>query len=313
MLTTGDLITWQYTPDLSNTGLLWVLNHLDRYYSRYPDLTPTYLKTILIQRAVELAFRRMLVEKLVPHSFQPARNFLFPDLSDLHLGGRKCIFFCNTIEKRENIQQVLKHPSRLLQGKITLSAEELFQEPFIDQDICIIAFVLGLSSSNMEDTKKAFTNNLPVHLIHLLPADWAQPTTSVPLGRIALKTDSPEALSIQLIGKDIQKNILQEKIILQQEKRTLAPEKFLSILAVYLESPVSNKVGLSASGRKDMLIIQPWQWTNLWFYGMRIFFIGYTKRGNYRKEVHSILPDDIQLEVNTLSSLTALCKRLCEK
>ncbi len=75
MVKQGDLIRLAYTPDLTAAGIAYARQQLTQPSRRSPRSSREQFYQLVIDKAVELAFRRYLVERQVPCETAPGTTF----------------------------------------------------------------------------------------------------------------------------------------------------------------------------------------------------------------------------------------------
>ena len=288
MLTASDLLTLPYTPDLTQAGIAYACRSLPHTYNRMGG-SPIYrLRRIVAGKAVELAFRRHLGKEGVPFDTLGATPFTDPDRYDVALGGRRCDIKSFQIFDKAKILQARRDPEYILSAAALVPSDQLASDHLNDTDLYIFAFVHALITQDENDLKRAIAAGQPVSLIYPFPAAWAQPDPWRSLGSLALKTDLPSAITLELGGQDSQRSFQTEELTLLPRTRQKAKRDYYSL--AYLHAPYApeGRVGIHSPELAQTRLIQAEEWGNIWVYGMEIILAGYMTRGEFRRRARDL-------------------------
>ena len=287
MLTPSDLLRLPFTPDLTEGGIAHTIRslpHLPQTEGPPFDL----LRRRVAGAAVELAFRRYLSEQDIPYDVRGALPFTSPDRYDVVLGGRRCDLHSFLIKDRAQIVDMRKAPGVLLRAPALVPSDYHAAEGFSDHDLYLFAFLAGLTASSLEELKKAQEAGQPAYFLHALPETWARPQAWAPLGPLTLKSESDEALTVELTGQAEGREFLSCKVELPPRMRVLVREPFFALTSVHIPKLIEGRLGIHSSRRKETHIIHWHEWGNLWVYGMEIVLAGYVARSDFRRRASPV-------------------------
>jgi len=283
MITKEDFITYPYTPDLTDAGIAYACHSL-RYASNRMDNSPIqYLQRIVAGVAVEIAFRRYLATQNVPHANLSTTPFTNPDRHNISIGGRRCDIKNFLLINRNRIRATNKDPAVLLQAEGMVPVDQMKAALLSDDDIYIFAFLTALLTPNKNSLLQAQQASQPIYLIQTLPKAWARPRQWASLGKIALKSNATSPLNIILGGQGQDQNLQHEKVYLMPKHRTALEEDFYAMHYLHTPNLPEDTVGIHSPMLKDTYLIDAAQWGNIWVYGMKIIFVGYITRGEFRR------------------------------
>ena len=157
-----------------------------------------------------------------------------------------------------------------------------------DSDIYIFAFLTGLTASSQTDMAKASEAGQPIHLIHTMPKDWAKPEHWHSLGKIALKSDCDEVLTVELGGQDAERRFVSKKIKLMPRQRLETEARFHTLAYVHVDKMPSARIGIHSQKRKETYLITSHDWGNIWVYGMNVVLAGYLTRAEFRRKAREL-------------------------
>lgn len=305
MLSPTDLLRLPYTPDLTEGGIAYALLSL-------PYKTPSYdgLRRTVSQGIVELAFRRYLSQQNIPLEITTATPFTEPERFDVSLGGHRCDLKSQLISSRRKISELRHDPVSLLKTSALISSEPPIGDGFLDHDLLLFSFLLGLTAVSSSDLKKSVAANQPNHLIHLMPKKWSNPQHWNPLGRLTLKSESSAELQIEISGQDQTHRKLSRLVTLPPKTRTTLDEPFYSITSLHAKSIPSARVGIHSPNIKEAYLIPPLEWKNIWVYGMDVILAGYLTRAELRQRTRSV--KSLSLPIAELHPLPELFVRVKE-
>jgi hypothetical protein len=289
LVDSNDLIKLTYSPDLTQAGILYVCQHLSKIQSGkkgIPDFD--MLREIITQKAVELAFKRHLVQMEVPHQLVESDTFSEQDYHDIALGGRRCEVIGELVSRRADIRRMRRTPETMLNVLTLAPSVNRSSSHFGREDVVVFALVGGLVTRGWDDIKAAQAAGQPTYFIYPMPKRWTQPSEWRGLGGLALKSDTAEMLEIEIGGQDKARRFLTEKMKLPPRTRLETEKKFYSIYYLHARDAVDGRVGIHNPILKETILVQPRQWGNVWVYGTEIFLLGYMQRGEYLNNAERI-------------------------
>jgi len=290
MLTASDLLRIPYTPDLTEGGITYAGRSLPHTYNRVGGSPFDRLRKIVAGVAVELAFRRSLTQKNIPFDIKGATPFTDPDRYDVALGGHRCDIKSFLISHREQITALHAEPGLLLKAPALVPFEQYSAEGNSDSDLYLFAFLAGLIAASPNDYQKALDANQPTYLIHTMPKTWVQPHTWIPLGPLALKSESDETLRLEIGGQNSDRDFRTCKLELPPRTRVSANENFYSLAYIHVDSKPRGRLGIHSPTRKETYLIESIAWNNIWVYGMDIYLAGWITRQEFRRRA-SLIPE----------------------
>jgi hypothetical protein len=305
MLSTTDLLRLPYTPDLTEGGIAYALLSLP-----YKNLSYDGLRRTVAQAIVELAFRRYLSQQDIPFEITAATPFTDPARYDVLLGGHRCDLKFQLISNRRKISELRRDPSTLLKASALIPVEPAIGDGFLDHDLLLFAFLLGLTAVSLSDLKKATTANRPHHLLHIMPPKWRNPQHWNPLGALTLKSESGSELIVEISGQDQARGKLTRLVSLPPKTRVTLDKPFYSITSLHVKTIPTARVGIHGSTIKEAYVIPPLEWKNIWVYGMEVILAGYLSRGEFRQRTKTA--KSLSLPIATLHPLPELFVRVKE-
>jgi hypothetical protein len=283
MITTEDFISYPFTPDLTQAGIAFAHQSISFINYREESSPTHHLHRIVASVAVELAFRRYLSAKNVPHNNLGTMPFSNPDRNDIGIGGRRCDIRSFLIIDKKRIQAINKDPAKLLQAEALVPVDDMKSSQLYDGDIYIFAFLTALVTPNQHAIHKARKADQPIHLIHALPNAWASPRHWGSLGKITLKSIATDPIMIHLEGHGQNQIQQHEQISLLPQQRAIIQENFYALHCLNTADIPDNTVGIHSATLNDTHLIEATKWENIWVYGMRVIFMGYITRGEFRR------------------------------
>ena len=301
MLNPSEFISLPCSPDLVGSGIACACRSLALPGQRDGSSLYNRLRLLVAEVVVELAFRRHLNESGVPFGIFGAAPFTDPDHFDVSLGGHRCTLKTSLVSRREDISLLRHDPTGLLTAPALFPLEEFSTSEGNPDDIQVFAFLLGLITTSHHELEKVEAAGQPLSLIDPLPASWRHPTPWVPLENLALKSEADQPLSLELYGQDKERNIITTTLELSPRLRTPVPQDFYSLLCLHTHQRPAARLGLHSPTRGDAHILHPYEWGNLWVYGMNILLTGWLTRENYRRKAAVLNPGTHAALVGTLN------------
>lgn len=273
-----------YTPDLTQTGIAYATRWLAHHPDRLGKAPIQGLHAIVVETAVELAFRRYLAEEKVPYGNLGAAPFSDPERYTILLGGRRVAFQTTLVHQRDAIHRLRQEPASLLEAPALVSSSQLGSEQLADKDLCLFAFVPALISAGQAGLQRAQSAGQPIFCLRPLPAFWAQPDAWLPLGELALKSDCSAQIDVELGGRGEAGEFLVQTLSLAPRRRAIVPESFYSLAYLHPSQPPDGRLGVSSPRLPRAYIVEPFEWSNLWVYGLEIILAGYLTCGELRRQ-----------------------------
>ena len=288
MVTEADLVRLSFSPDLTLGGVAYACRSLPHTYDRMGGSDFQRMRRIVAGKAVELAFRRRLAAQDVPYDTLGATPFTDPDQYDVALGGRRCDLKSFLIYQKPTIHRLKANPAELLQAEALVPSEQAASDALRPQDLFIFAFVTALITPRGEDLQRALSAEQPVFLLHPLPEAWRRPPAWVSLGRLALKAEGTQALTLELGGQGEDRAFRTQDVPLSPGVRATVGDDFYAL--AYLRAPAlpDGRVGVYSPRLDSTYIIQPGDWGNIWVYGMEIFLCGYMTCAEFRRKARHL-------------------------
>jgi hypothetical protein len=288
LISTADFIHLPYTPDLTQGGIAYAVHSLPHTYNRMGGSAYERLRRIVAGVAVELAFRRYLAEQGVPFDVLGATPFTEPDHYDISLGGQRCDIKSFLITHRSQILEMQRDPRIILNAPALVPSDQNAAEGHSNRDLYLFAFFSGLVAHSAEETERIIQDGKSYHLIHVMPDGWNRPVEWNPLGRLALKSEAEETLTVEIGGQDAGRGMRSLEVQLPPRTRVQVDEGFYSLAYVHTLSMPGARLGIYSPQLKETHIIRPPEWGNIWVYGMDILLAGYLTRGEFNRRASFI-------------------------
>ncbi|TES90465.1 MAG: hypothetical protein E3J88_04060 [Anaerolineales bacterium] len=283
MAASKDFIQLPCSQDLIQAGTASVIRSLVQPGGRQADTRFDRLRYEVVDKAIDLAFRRLLTDEEVPHQLVEPISFSQPDTFDVAFGGRRCVFFGMLVSQREEISKFHSDLGYLAKEKVYIR-ESQRPSAYRDVDVYIFAFLTGLVTRSQQELLKAVAASEPVCLLFPMPDEWTAPDEWASLGPLALKGDISEPLPVTLYGQDGKRGYLQETMKLPSRERIQLEAKFNTLSVIEPARLPEGPVGVYSPRLQETLLVYPFQWGNVWVYGMCITLVGYISQGDFNRQ-----------------------------
>lgn len=289
MITAADLVYLPFTPDLSQAGVRYACRSLAYTYDRMGGSDAERMRRIVAGKAAELALRRHLLEEQVPFDAHGSTPFTDPDHYDLALGGRPCDLKSTLILSKTRISRLRRDPGLFLKVAALVPLDQA-QNPAADPHrIYLFALVSALVTQDETALQQAQQAGQPVFFIHTLGSPWALPPDWDGLGRLALKSEGPGELRLELGGQTADHSFLSETLELQAGQRNTAQGDYYNLLYLHSSPQPSGRLGLHSPQLGYTEIIPPDAWENIWVYGLQVVVLGFMRHSEFIEQAR-VLP-----------------------
>ncbi len=274
MITAADLIRLPYTPDLTQAGIAYALRWLAGPLQPQEGAGLGPLRQVTAEKAAELAFRRCLQAQGVAHETQRVTPFTEPERWDVLLGGWRCDLRGAWLNRARLVQRIDKDAGLLLEAAAQAPCEQpAASEPWAGHDLYLFAFVLGQTSPLQADP--------PSWLIHRMPAAWSRPAAWASLGRLALKTEHPRPLTVELGGQAQARGFVSETVTLLPGERAWASQTFYSLAYLHVACLPEGRVGVYSPRLRRTCLVPRRGWGDLWLRGGEVILAGWMPRAEF--------------------------------
>ncbi|MBI2331525.1 MAG: hypothetical protein HYU84_05065 [Chloroflexi bacterium] len=275
MLSPSDFLRLPYTPDLTEAGIAYALRSLAYSYEREGKSPYGRLRRMVANVAVELAFRRYLTQENIPFDVKASTPFTDRERFDVVLNEHRCDIKSFLISHREQIREIRQNPAGLLDAHALVPSDSHAGDGHSYNDIYLFAFMNGLVAASQADLGKAIEKNQPHYLVYVPPMTWRKPTYWKPLGMLTLKSESAEELIVEVGGQDTARELKRAAVSLSPGVKVAVDESFYSITSLHVRRVPEARVGIHCETLNESLLIAPYEWANIWVYGMDILMAGY--------------------------------------
>jgi hypothetical protein len=250
---------------------------------RFPQLNSfDRIRLRVADNLAALAFRRCLADHRVPHQYAASPGFADPTGYLPVIGGRNCIPVPQLICRRSLIRSLRKDPAQLLKRDLIVP-ERAGWQAFGQEDLYVFAFISALVTRSREAIKKAVNAGEPLKLLYRMPPEWSLPERWSPLETLVFKTDLSNAVTLTLHGQDGRQQYCSQQVKLAGRQRTEVSSKFFSIGALQVDRLPKGPIGIHNPASEETLLAAPYQWGNVWLYGIEITLAGYFRRRDFHR------------------------------
>ncbi len=288
MVSASDFILIPYTPDLTLAGVAYTCHWLTHSHKNIESPIFPNLRRIVADKALELAFRHHLVEYHIPHKNLSSPNFTDPDRYTITLGGRRCDLHGFLLSQKNIIRRVHGNFEELLKAVALIPSEQFVGGTHSDHDLYVFGFVTALVTTNQHELMRALDKNQSNYLIYLLPKSWSNPDQWVTLGKLALKSENIQPITLVMGGQIENMQSQTQEVMVPPGLRVEIQNDFYSLVYMHVSPNPNGRVGVHSPRLSQTIIIQPNDWGNIWLYGMEVILCGYITHGEFRQHAHEL-------------------------
>lgn len=287
MVKEEDLVHLAYTPDLTEAGIAYGLQWLAHSRGETSKLTLTKFQKLVLNKAVELAFRRYLAEQNVPSETVPSTSFASQGEYALVVAGWRCVLQCNFLPHQESPQQAESQPYQMLQAAALVSSEQVIAWIPGNKDVYIFAFITGqVWRESIQDSMV----DRPAYWLVALPQAWSSPRIQAALGRLELKVDGSSELQISIGGRNLDQQLVSERITLLPGQRVSTQHEYNCLAYLHAHQTTANRIGISSPDRRLSHVVSPKEWTNVWVEGEGTTLAGYIPHPEFARRSRRFPP-----------------------
>ena len=286
MVAADEFIHLPYTLDLTRAGLVYACKRITQINLDDENDPINEMRLLVSQTVVELAIKRYLHQNKIPHYYSQLMLFSDPDHMILTIGGRRCVI-CNTIiSNKKTIRKTRISPSTLLVHPVHIVDDLLHNQLLTNDDIFIFSILFSLITTSRQDCLKAKQASEPIYQVALLPSHWPGSKKQGSLGNLECICQYPEDLTIQIGATGFDHNYLTTTMEIKSGRATINLNNFSEIHFLGTDNIPHGKINLVDNKLKSTITIQPWDWRNIWLYGLEILLAGFTTLGNLKQQNH---------------------------
>jgi hypothetical protein len=283
------LLRLPYDASLTWAGIEYAKKSLHYTYNRMRLGAGARLRKIVAGVAVELAFRRWLEAEGVPFDLLGATPFTERDRYDLRLGGRRCDLKSFLVSDKVQITALRRDPTLLYGAEALVPEGQLRSEQLGEQDVYVFGFLAGLETRGAEALGRALLAEQPVYLLYAFERpEWRGAETWRSLGRLILKADGREALTVEVGGQDHSRAAVVEQLTLAPRLRTVTPAEYYALLYLHTAQLPAAPVGVRSAALRETQLIAPKDWVNIWVYGLEVFIAGWLTKAEFREQARRL-------------------------
>jgi hypothetical protein len=242
-----------------------------------------YLRRVVAGAMVELVFRRYLAEQGIPFEVKGAAPFTEPDRYDVWLGGRRCDIKSFLISHRDQIAEMQRDPGVLLRAPALVASDLHAGDGHSGHDLYLFAFLAGLVTTSQSDLEKVIATKQPHYLVHVMPEAWKRPSRWNPLGRLVLKSEAQESLTLEIGGQTAGRERQSCTVELPPRTRLEIQTDFFSLSYLHTQSRPVARIGIHSPLHRETHLIGALDWGNIWVYGMDVLLAGYIPRAEFSR------------------------------
>jgi hypothetical protein len=116
-----------------------------------------------------------------------------------------------------------------------------------------------------------------------MPNEWCKPQSWCPLGPLTLKSDSDAMLTVEIAGQDEGRGYLTRTVELPPRRRVVVDVPFFAVASLHVKKSLDARIGIHSPAYKEVHVISPLEWGNIWVYGMDIYLAGFISRDEFRR------------------------------
>ena len=277
---------------------MYAIRSLPYTYNRMGGSPEERLRRIAAGVAVELAFRHYLTQQNISFDVKGATPFTEPDRYDVSLGGHRCDIKSFFVTHRRQITEMRRNPGVMLSAPALIPMDQYAAEERGESALYLFAFLAGLVAESQDDLKKALEAGQRHYLIRAMPNLWRRPSGWMPFGALTLKSESDKPLIVEVQGQGEYREFITQRAELPPKTRVVLDDTFFSVSSIHAESQPDARMGIHAPAKRETHLIHPFEWANIWVYGMDIFLAGYIPREEFSRRAKFIPPGSRVFQYN---------------
>jgi hypothetical protein len=269
-----------YTPDLTEAGILYAKRVLALGIIRASNTDLTAIRQTITDIAAELAFRRYLNEHQVPYQAAQAAPFSQPDRRVLFLAGRRCHMINTRLHPSEDTRLDLST------SVASLSATDLNSDRMEHTDLLIFSFTPLKPHPQQENSPARIA--FPRCYLYLLPQSWQGDSFPGQVRRMTIENHGNHEIKLELGGLHAPAHELSLDVSLAAGEKVESLEGFSSLtyLATTNRPPAGGNISLTCGQRR--LRILPEHWVKIGHHAQEILVAGYRSVGDFRQYAQSV-------------------------
>ncbi len=288
MISAEDVVRLECSPELIKAGISFCTRALPALRDDRGKAFFGRLRRIVAHVAVELAFRRYLGQLGIP--FTAARPTRFTSIQpyDLSLGANRCNIITYLISDPDQVASLHVDRASALRAPALVAAERYWAGGRQAADAHLFALLAGYTSDPVDKGRSVSGAAQGTYLLHVLPTYWANPRPWIPMSPLALKSESDQALWLELGGQDEAAQPISCAVELRPRTRLEIDDGFYSLSHLHTRLRPTGAIGVGSPGKREMHLARPQDWGDIWIDGMDILLLGWMRHGEFRKRARVI-------------------------
>jgi len=271
-----DWVQWPIDASLTMAGITYACQTLSKQIALHKSPNLQQIRSIVPQISTELAVRRWMEKERLPYKLHEDQPFTHPSRPSIILGGRHVGIHGTYISSRRQIARALHNPDTLLPADKKLPGRFTGSTHATGKDLFVFAIYLGLATHTCYDLQKVLSREQPVFLIAVPKGKkWIYSTHKSSLGKLLISAENPEGLSLELVGCTEMHTRFKENIVLDGQT-VVTSREVSSLFYIHPDRLPSSDIQIYSPIINTRWHIQPSAWVNLWIYGIRLYFLGWS-------------------------------------
>ena len=288
MIASSDFVHLEYTRDLTAAGISVCRRLLPRLEGRRGTDFFSQLRRITAAVAAELAVRRYLGYQGVPLGAASNTSFTNREQYGFSLAGHRCNIVPFLISHDDDVAALRADPALALEAPALISADQYSPMGGRGSDVHIFAFLAGRVNDSSAEDRGTHATADPEFLLHVMPRTWASPRSWNPMAPLALKAESDASVVLELGGQDQAGEYLGSSVQLIPRRRLELEEAFYSLTHLHAKSRPKGAIGVSRAGARQVHLVRPRDWADLWIHGEDILLLGWMRHDEFQQRADVI-------------------------
>lgn len=287
MTSVVDMLGLDFTPDLTEGGIVEARRALSRLYVASGHSPYETVRRTIAATAADLAFRRYLAAQRVEYEVDLPVPLSGADFRTVRIGRHACVLKSFFISHPEQLAALETEPDLALKMKAMVPLDRFVNDGLGEQGVYVFSLVLGAVAGPSTTGSKSRSAS-GEHWLHIMPPKFRRPSAWAPLGPVVIASELSRQIELELGGEDSFGSFIDQRVSLGMEGLLEIKTPFHSLTHVHAQMHPAGNLVLKCSARRLTHAIGERDWEDVWIEGRKVLLLGWLPRHTFQARARLI-------------------------